>query len=67
MEMTASYPSKLLFSWFDGVMYRGWRRPLEPSDMHNLQPGDSARTISQVWRHSWHQEAKRNKRDGIKV
>ena len=37
MEMTATYPSKLLFSWFDEVMYRGWKHPLEPSDMYSLQ------------------------------
>ena len=37
LEMTATYPSKLLFSWFDEVMYRGWKHSLEPSDMYSLQ------------------------------
>ena len=59
LEMTATYPSKLLFSWFDTVIYTGSKKPLEPSDLYNLQPSDSAKTISQVWRRNWSKETER--------
>uniref|UniRef100_A0A131YTN7 ATP-binding cassette, subfamily C (CFTR/MRP), member 1 n=1 Tax=Rhipicephalus appendiculatus TaxID=34631 RepID=A0A131YTN7_RHIAP len=35
-EAGASFLSQLLFSWFDPLAYKGWRRPLETSDLWAL-------------------------------
>ena len=69
--MTATYPSKLFFSWFDRVIYTGSKKPLEPADLYSLQPSDSAKIISQVWKRNWAKEVERvdtKKRDkGVKA
>ena len=37
-ETGASFPSKMFFSWFDGLAWRGWRRTLTEDDLWALTP-----------------------------
>ena len=27
-ELAASFPSRMVFAWFDSLVWQGWRRPL---------------------------------------
>lgn len=35
-ERFASFPSKMLFSWFDGLIWKGWKRTLATEDLWSL-------------------------------
>ena len=39
-ERSASFPSRLLFVWFDDLIKQGWRKPLLNSDLWSLNPED---------------------------
>ena len=39
-ERSASFPSRLLFVWFDDLIRQGWRKPLLNSDLWSLNPQD---------------------------
>ncbi|XP_050048216.1 multidrug resistance-associated protein 1 [Dermacentor andersoni] len=39
-EAGSSFLSQMLFSWFDALAYKGWRRPLETSDLWALNFND---------------------------
>ncbi|XP_019701146.1 multidrug resistance-associated protein 1 isoform X1 [Harpegnathos saltator] len=44
-EQSASYPSRLLFAWFDALAWKGFRKPLEASDLWSMNPEDMAMEI----------------------
>ncbi|XP_063235809.1 multidrug resistance-associated protein 1-like isoform X7 [Bacillus rossius redtenbacheri] len=60
-EQNASFLSKLFFSWFDRLAWRGFRKPLEMKDLWNMNPQDTAREIVPVFDKHW--EATRRKYD----
>ena len=37
-RLSASYFSKLIYMWSVKLLWKGWRNPLEPSDLWNLDP-----------------------------
>ncbi|GIX88296.1 multidrug resistance-associated protein 1 [Caerostris darwini] len=55
-ETRASFASKLLFWWFNGMSILGWRRPLRIEDLWELNPEDQTLHISEEfekhYRHS---------------
>ncbi|XP_078738358.1 ATP-binding cassette sub-family C member 2-like [Lampetra fluviatilis] len=55
----ASFLNLITFTWFDKMVYRGYRRPLEMSDLCELDSEDEAgRVIGQLGR-SWRREERR--------
>uniref|UniRef100_A0A1Q3FS39 ABC-type glutathione-S-conjugate transporter n=2 Tax=Culex tarsalis TaxID=7177 RepID=A0A1Q3FS39_CULTA len=36
-ELSASFPSRLLFSWFDGFLWKGYKKPLENGDLWDIK------------------------------
>lgn len=44
-EQCASYPSRILFTWFDPLAWKGFRKPLETSDLWSMNPEDMAMEI----------------------
>ena len=39
-KRSASFPSRLLFVWFDDLIKQGWSKPLLNSDLWSLNPED---------------------------
>lgn len=39
-EANASFCSKLFFSWFDAILWEGWKKPLASSDLYDLDLPD---------------------------
>jgi ATP-binding cassette subfamily C (CFTR/MRP) protein 1 len=44
-EQSASFPSRLTFGWFDSLAWRGFKHPLETSDLWSMNSVDMAREI----------------------
>ncbi|KAJ8344971.1 hypothetical protein SKAU_G00291640 [Synaphobranchus kaupii] len=61
-ELGASFLSKITFWWITGLLVRGYRRPLEESDLWSLNPADQSQNIVPQLVRSWHQECSKAKR-----
>ncbi|CAL1682835.1 unnamed protein product [Lasius platythorax] len=44
-EQSSSFPSRILFAWFDSLAWKGFRKPLETSDLWSMNPEDMATEI----------------------
>ncbi|GAB1859186.1 Multidrug resistance-associated protein 1 isoform X7 [Camponotus japonicus] len=44
-EQSSSFPSRILFAWFDPLAWKGFRKPLETSDLWSMNPEDMATEI----------------------
>ncbi|XP_048645510.1 ATP-binding cassette sub-family C member 6 [Marmota marmota marmota] len=58
----ASFPSRAMFWWISGLLWRGYRKPLGPKDFWSLEQGKSSEELvsrlEQEWRRS-HRVAQR--------
>uniref|UniRef100_A0A0K8S5R1 ABC transmembrane type-1 domain-containing protein n=1 Tax=Lygus hesperus TaxID=30085 RepID=A0A0K8S5R1_LYGHE len=52
-EISASFPSRLTFSWFASLALLGYRRPLVSSDLWNLNYEDTAAEVFPVFDKHW--------------
>ncbi|RZC38992.1 multidrug resistance-associated protein 1 [Asbolus verrucosus] len=52
-EENSSFLSRLLFSWFDPLAWRGFRRPLVDSDLWDLKHEDSAAEVVPMFEKHW--------------
>ncbi|XP_050432447.1 multidrug resistance-associated protein 1 isoform X1 [Adelges cooleyi] len=52
-EMEASYPSRVLFSWFSTMAWTGYRRPLEAKDLWSMNYQDSSREVVPIFDKYW--------------
>ncbi|KAJ2643776.1 Transporter of the ATP-binding cassette (ABC), partial [Coemansia sp. RSA 1694] len=50
-ERTASIAQLLFFSWMDPMIWLGYKRSLEPSDIYDLMPEDNAAHVCAHWRY----------------
>ena len=68
-ESAASFPSRMLFTWFDGMVWRGWRRYLVNEDLWTLNPSDRCRGVIPVWDANWDEQkkAKQPKRKPLSI
>ncbi|XP_066905603.1 multidrug resistance-associated protein 1 [Halyomorpha halys] len=63
-EEGAAYPSRLLLSWFEPMVYKGFKRPLVQSDLWPIMYKDAAAQIFNHFNKFWLAERrKRNKID----
>ena len=52
-ETHANVVSRWTFWWFESLVWRGWRRPLEDSDLYDMIADDKAELLSQRFRKAW--------------
>uniref|UniRef100_A0A182WGR0 ABC-type glutathione-S-conjugate transporter n=1 Tax=Anopheles minimus TaxID=112268 RepID=A0A182WGR0_9DIPT len=52
-ELSASFPSRIFFAWFDRLAWVGFRKPLEVEDLWHMKPEDSSKEISPAFLHHW--------------
>ncbi|KAJ2720542.1 Transporter of the ATP-binding cassette (ABC), partial [Coemansia sp. Benny D115] len=50
-EITASISQILFFSWMDPMIYLGYKRSLEPTDVYDLLPEQRSVRVCARWRH----------------
>uniref|UniRef100_A0A182MKW0 ABC-type glutathione-S-conjugate transporter n=1 Tax=Anopheles culicifacies TaxID=139723 RepID=A0A182MKW0_9DIPT len=52
-ELSASFPSRIFFAWFDRLAWVGFRKPLEVQDLWHMKPEDSSKEVSPAFLHHW--------------
>ncbi|XP_076041208.1 ATP-binding cassette sub-family C member 3-like [Oratosquilla oratoria] len=65
-EYGASFPNRLVFGWVEGLVWRGWRRPLVEEDLFDLPPEHTSKNLGDRWRAHWSDFLKR-RRDSQKL
>uniref|UniRef100_UPI00358E78F9 ATP-binding cassette sub-family C member 2-like isoform X2 n=1 Tax=Myxine glutinosa TaxID=7769 RepID=UPI00358E78F9 len=55
-EEDASFLNKLLFCWFDRMVYLGYKKPLEMEDLWELKAKDKADAVSRAFEWNWKAE-----------
>lgn len=52
-ELSASFLSRITFSYFDRMAWMGYKKPLETSDMWDLKYGDSSKEVTPLFQKHW--------------
>ncbi|XP_032133066.1 multidrug resistance-associated protein 1-like isoform X1 [Sapajus apella] len=60
-EKSASFFSKVTYSWFSRVIALGYKRPLEREDLFELNESDSSYTVCPIFEKQWRKEVLRTK------
>nr|CAD7573697.1 unnamed protein product [Timema californicum] len=61
-EQGASFLSKLFFSWFDALAWKGFRKPLETSDLWNMNPEDTSSEIVPIFDKYWEKSKRKSEK-----
>jgi ATP-binding cassette, subfamily C (CFTR/MRP), member 1 len=59
-ELAASFPSKILFQWFDSFVWLGFKRPLENKDLWSMKPEDTSTEVAPLFLKYWNQSVAKN-------
>ncbi|XP_055548703.1 multidrug resistance-associated protein 1 isoform X7 [Wyeomyia smithii] len=54
-ELSATFPSRLVFGWFDRLAWTGFKRPLVTEDLWNMKPEDASKEVSPLFMKYWNQ------------
>uniref|UniRef100_A0A182F1W1 Uncharacterized protein n=1 Tax=Anopheles albimanus TaxID=7167 RepID=A0A182F1W1_ANOAL len=52
-ELSASFPSRIFFAWFDRLAWVGFRKPLEVEDLWHMKPEDSSKEVAPAFLEHW--------------
>lgn len=52
-ELSATFPSRLVFGWFDRLAWTGFKKPLENEDLWNMKPEDASKEVSPLFMKYW--------------
>ncbi|XP_025138146.2 multidrug resistance-associated protein 1 isoform X3 [Bubalus bubalis] len=58
-EKSASFFSKMTYSWFSRIIILGYKKPLEREDLFELNEGDSSYIVCPVFEKQWRKEVLR--------
>ncbi|XP_011343424.1 multidrug resistance-associated protein 1 isoform X3 [Ooceraea biroi] len=58
-EQRSSFPSRMLFAWFDSLAWKGFRKPLETSDLWSMNPEDMAAEIVPKFDKYWNKNLRK--------
>ncbi|XP_059614039.1 multidrug resistance-associated protein 1-like [Phlebotomus argentipes] len=59
-EISSSFLRKLFFQWFDPMTWKGYRKPLEISDMWDLNTEDQSRSLIPGFDKHWYTSVQKN-------
>ncbi|XP_012382272.2 multidrug resistance-associated protein 1-like isoform X2 [Dasypus novemcinctus] len=59
-EKSASFFSKVTYSWFSRVIILGYKKPLEREDLFELNESDSSYIVCPIFEKQWRKEVLRN-------
>ncbi|XP_076672367.1 multidrug-Resistance like Protein 1 isoform X1 [Andrena cerasifolii] len=67
-EQRSSFPAKILFTWFDPMAWKGFKNPLETTDLWSMNPEDTATEIIPKFDKYWNKSLqKTNNVQGTKA
>ncbi|XP_024869837.1 multidrug resistance-associated protein 1 isoform X4 [Temnothorax curvispinosus] len=58
-EQSSSFPSRMIFAWFDSLAWKGFRKPLETSDLWSMNPEDMATEIVPKFDKYWNKNLRK--------
>ncbi|XP_011882151.1 PREDICTED: multidrug resistance-associated protein 1 isoform X4 [Vollenhovia emeryi] len=58
-EQSSSFPSRIFFAWFDSLAWKGFRKPLETSDLWSMNPEDMATEIVPKFDKYWNKNLRK--------
>lgn len=58
-EQNSSFPSRLIFAWFDSLAWKGFKKPLESTDLWSMNPEDTASEIVPKFGRHWSKTSKK--------
>lgn len=61
-EIGASFLRKMLFQWFDILMWRGYKKPIEAHHIWNLMDEDLTRSVTPAFDKYWAESVAKNQR-----
>ncbi|XP_015591556.1 multidrug resistance-associated protein 1 isoform X6 [Cephus cinctus] len=59
-EQSASFPSRIFFAWFDPLAWKGFKKPLETTDLWSMNPEDTAREIVPRFDKYWNENLRKS-------
>ncbi|XP_076766694.1 multidrug-Resistance like Protein 1 isoform X1 [Xylocopa sonorina] len=59
-EQRSSFPAKIFFTWFDPMAWKGFRKPLEVTDLWSMNPEDTAKEIVPKFDKYWNKSSQKN-------
>lgn len=62
-ENSASFLSRITFSWFDPMAWKGYRNPLEEKDLWDLRAVDASKEVMPTFAKHWNKTVQSNKVD----
>lgn len=63
-ELSASFPSRLLFSWFDRFLWKGYKKPLENEDLWDIKWENSSRVNFPLFDGYWKRTVEKTLKSG---
>ena len=52
-ELAASYPSQMVFAWFDSIIKKGWKNPITEEDLYDISPEYTCHSVMETWTKHW--------------
>ena len=52
-ELESSFLTKITYSWFDGMAWKGYKKPLETTDLWDMNPQDAAYEVVPAFYKNW--------------
>ncbi|CAD1468702.1 unnamed protein product, partial [Heterotrigona itama] len=59
-EQRSSFPAKIFFTWFDSMAWKGFKTPLETTDLWSINPEDTAKEIVPTFDKYWNKSSSKN-------
>ncbi|XP_043526933.1 multidrug resistance-associated protein 1 isoform X4 [Frieseomelitta varia] len=59
-EQRSSFPAKIFFTWFDSMAWKGFKTPLETTDLWSINPEDTAKEIVPTFDKYWNKSSQKN-------
>ncbi|XP_055919617.1 multidrug resistance-associated protein 1-like isoform X7 [Eupeodes corollae] len=59
-ELSASFLSRITYSWFDKMALKGYRNPLEEKDLWDLRPQESSKEVMPIFAKYWNRNVRKN-------
>nr|XP_031833208.1 multidrug resistance-associated protein 1-like isoform X3 [Nomia melanderi] len=59
-EQSSSFPAKIFFTWFDPMAWKGFRKPLETTDLWSMNAEDTAREIVPKFDKYWNKSTQKS-------
>ncbi|KAL5281109.1 ABCC2.2 family protein [Megaselia abdita] len=60
-ETYASFLSRVTFHWFDSMIWKGYKNPLQEQDLWDLKPEDKSKEIMPTFAYYWNKTVRSNK------